>query len=119
MFFFILLFQGPYPPTIKVTTELLKDLRKLMRENGIQGYLIPSADEHQASEHLVICLFLSILYLDRLFYSNETPAFLTKHLQRSLFELEVISKFSAPKISWGIELGTLKFDALNQSNTDP
>ena len=91
-----------------------------MRENGIQGYLIPSADEHQASEHLVICLFLSILYLDRLFYSNETPAFLAKHLQRSLSEFEVISNFQYRTSHGGLNSGPFdpKFDALNQSNTD-
>lgn len=51
-------FQEPYPPTIKVTTELLKDLRKLMKVNGIDGYLIPSADEHQVcTKNLLFSLF--------------------------------------------------------------
>ena len=32
---------------MKNTTILLQELRELMKQNGVDGYLIPSADEHQ------------------------------------------------------------------------
>ncbi|XP_047139495.1 uncharacterized protein LOC100202963 isoform X1 [Hydra vulgaris] len=38
---------GPYPRTVKNTTQLLIDLRKLMSDNGIHGYIVPSSDDHQ------------------------------------------------------------------------
>uniref|UniRef100_A0A7M5X5T1 Uncharacterized protein n=2 Tax=Clytia hemisphaerica TaxID=252671 RepID=A0A7M5X5T1_9CNID len=37
----------PYPATVKNTTLLLKDLRQQMRNKGVEGYVIPTADEHQ------------------------------------------------------------------------
>jgi len=36
-----------YPPTVKETSVALKALRKLMRDNNIQAYFVPSADDHQ------------------------------------------------------------------------
>jgi len=39
--------QEPYPETIKNTTILLQRLRRLMADNGVDGYIIPSADPHQ------------------------------------------------------------------------
>lgn len=37
----------PYPPTVKNTTVLLQQIRQLMKTSGVDGYIIPSSDDHQ------------------------------------------------------------------------
>jgi len=43
--------KEPYPATVKNTTVLLQQLRHLMKTNGVDGYIIPSEDEHQVEDN--------------------------------------------------------------------